>query len=79
MRNAWLHETSGEAQTGCFFVFLLTRRQYSLIRFIHLPLFHPLLTSLLDQTADGYYSPWSLFTYHLGNIILTLYQCEAAE
>lgn len=37
-----------------------------------------LLTSLLDQTADGYYSPWNLFTDHLGNITLTLYQCEAA-
>jgi len=37
-----------------------------------------LLTTLLDQTADGYYSPWNLFTHHLGNITLTLYQYEAA-
>lgn len=37
-----------------------------------------LLTSLLDQTAGGYYSPQKLFTYHLGNITLTLYQWEVA-
>lgn len=37
-----------------------------------------LFTTLLDQTADGYYSPWNLFTHHLGNITLTLYQYEGA-
>lgn len=36
------------------------------------------LTSLLDQTADGYYSLWNLFTHRLGNITLIVYQCEAA-
>lgn len=37
-----------------------------------------LLAPLLDLTADGYYSLWNLFTHHLGNITLALYQCEAA-
>lgn len=32
------------------------------------------VASLLDHTAGGYYSPRRLFTYHLGNITLTLYQ-----
>lgn len=59
-------------------IFLLTRHQFSLIRFIHLPFMLSLLTTLLDQTAGGYYSPRRLFTYHLGNITLTLYQWEAA-
>lgn len=54
------------------FIFLLTRHQFSLLRFIHLPFMLSLLITLLDQTAGGYYSPWRLFTYHLGNITLTL-------
>lgn len=76
--KALLSEFAGAVQSGYFFIFLLTRHQYFLIRFIHLPFMLSLLTSLLDQTADGYYSPWNLFTHHLGNITLTLYQCEAA-
>lgn len=74
-----LSELAGVVQSGSFFIFLLTRHQYSLIRFIHLPFMLFLLTSLLDQTADGYYSQWNLFTHHLGNITLTMYLYEAAR
>lgn len=44
-------------QSGCFFIFLLTGHQYSSIKSTHLPFILPRLTSLLDRTADGCYSP----------------------
>lgn len=39
--KARLSEFAGAVQAGSFFIFLLTRHQYSLIRFIHLPLHAP--------------------------------------